>query len=273
MKKFLLLLLAGFGAAAQNVEITVPDNVELQRGVLFARAGGIDLLADLYLPKGPGPFPAVVYIHGGGWSGGDRTQLRRQAAYMAGKGVAGFAVDYRLSGQAKFPAALDDVKEALRWVRANAAKYRIDPRRIAAAGSSAGGHLAAMLGVSSGTNLAAVIAFNPVLDLTAMAHRDKMVTAFLGKPYDEAPELYKQASPVAQVTKSAAPFLILHGTADQTVPYQQAVDMLRKLKQAGVEAELFTAEGGPHTFWSRKEWAEPSTKAMEAFLFRHFGKN
>src|SRR5512133_3467008 len=110
--------------------IEVPDNVELQRAVPFAKPHGIELVADLYLPKGPGPFPAVLYIHGGGWAAGDRTQFRRQAPYHAGKGIKGMAIEYRLSGQAPYPAAFDDCKKALRWLRANASKYRIDPRRI-----------------------------------------------------------------------------------------------------------------------------------------------
>ena len=87
---------------------------EFRPSVSFTRKGEIELKADLYLPKGVGPFPAVLYIHGGGWSAGDRSQLRRLAAHMAGRGVAGVAIDYRLSGQAHYPAALDDCKEAVR---------------------------------------------------------------------------------------------------------------------------------------------------------------
>lgn len=273
----MLLIAAVCGAAAQT--IPVPENVQLQTDVVYSRRDGTELKADLYLPKGDGPFPAVVYIHGGAWSGGVRTQLRRQAAHMAVKGVAGFAVDYRLSGQAKFPAALHDVKEAVRWVRANAARYRIDPNRIAAAGSSAGGHLAAMLGVTrdvSGfegdgccrefsSRVTAVVAFNPVLDLAALRDRD-MVREFLGDTDPAA------ASPIRYAGKGAAPFLILHGTADQIVPYQQAVEMTRKLKEAGVEAQLFTGEGAPHTFYGSKQWFEPTLRAVEAFLLRHLGK-
>ena len=92
----------------------------------------------------------MVYIHGGGWSGGERTQLRRQAAYLAARGIAGMAIDYRLSGQANYPAALEDCLDAVRWLRANAGKYGVDPARVAAAGSSAGGHLAALLGRDGG---------------------------------------------------------------------------------------------------------------------------
>jgi len=138
-------------------------------------------------------------------------------------------------------------------------------------GSSAGGHLAAMLGVTGSTDdrVAAVAAFNPVLDLTGMGQPGSMAAQFLGKTYEQAPELYRKASPVTFVSRDAAPFLILHGTADRTVPYAQAVEMVRKLKAAGAEAELFSAEGAPHTFWAGKRWYEPTTRALEAFLLRH----
>jgi pectinesterase len=280
----LLALLAAASAWAQTAPFTVPDNVEIQT-VVYSHAGGVELKADLYLPKTGGPFPAVVYIHGGGWSSGDRTQLRRQAAHMTGKGAVGMAIEYRLAGQALFPAAVYDSKEAVRWLRASAARYRVDTSRIAAAGSSAGGHLAAFLGVTNGvaefegqgccreqsSSVMAVVALNPVLDLTVMSHRDSMVTKFLGKSIAEAPELYRKASPLFQVTARAVPMLIAHGTADETVPYAQATAMVQKMKEFGVEVELFSAPGAPHTFWAQKQWYEQGLKAFEAFLIKQFG--
>lgn len=238
--------------------------------VRFAARGAVELKADLYLPKGAGPFPAVVYIHGGGWSGGDRTQLRRQAAYLAARGVAGMAIDYRLSGEAPYPAALEDCLEAVRWLRAHAARYRIEAARVAAAGSSAGGHLAALLGLTAtgSDRLAAVAALNPVLDLPGMGGRAAMVAKFLGAPCEEKAALCREASPLYRVHAAAPPFFIAHGTADQTVPYSQAAAMAEKLKAAGVAVELFTAESGPHTFWANPRWAAPAMKSMEEFLAR-----
>ncbi|MFB3825111.1 MAG: alpha/beta hydrolase fold domain-containing protein [Bryobacteraceae bacterium] len=237
---------------------------EFRPAVPFAR----ELKADLYLPAGAGPFPAVLYIHGGGWSGGDRSQLRRQAAHMAARGVAGVAIDYRLSGQARYPAALEDCREAVRWIRANASAYRIDGSRLAAAGSSAGGHLAALLALAAGEQekLSAVVALNPVLDLTGGG---AMIERFLGASCREKPELCREASPLYRVHPGAPPFLIGHGTADKTVPYSQAAATTQELKAAGVPVELFTAESGPHTFWNNPRYSAQIMAAMERFLLQH----
>ena len=244
---------------------------EYRPAVPFARKGEIELKADLYLPKGSGPFPAVVYIHGGGWSGGERTQLRNPAAYLADRGIAGIAIDYRLSGQAKYPAALDDCLDAVRWVRASAGKYRLDPARIAAAGSSAGGHLASLLGVTAGgpDKVRAVVALNPVLDLTAMDPGSASIERFLGAPCADVRALCEQASPQFRATAQAPPFLIAHGTADKTVPYAQAEAMAAKLASLRVPVSLFTAEDGPHTFWAHPRWLPRIEEAMESFLKLH----
>lgn len=114
----------------------------------------------------------------------------------------------------------------------------------------------------------AVAAFNPVLGLTAMPHRASMITGFLGGKCKERMKLCREASPITHAGRSAAPILILHGTADHTVPYQQATAMVDKLKAAGAAAELFTASDGAHTFWSTPKWYEASEKAMTDFLFR-----
>lgn len=237
---------------------------EFVEGQVWASPQGIDLKADYYLPQGSGPFPAVVYLHGGGWSSGDRKQLRRQAAHFASTGIMGFAIEYRLSGQAPYPAAYEDSKAAVEWLRANASKFRVDPRRIYAAGSSAGGHLAALLGVRGA--VAGVVAFNPVLDLSGMPPDSNSIKRFLDGTCAEKADLCRDASPVTQVSGSAPPFLILHGTADKTVPYAQAEAMTEKLKAAGASVKLFTAPDAPHTFWAQKQWYWPTLEAMESFL-------
>jgi acetyl esterase/lipase len=244
---------------------------------------------DLYLPKnGAGPFPAVVYIHGGGWLNGNKTAFQRQAAYMATKGYAGACIEYRLSGEAIYPAALYDSKAAVRWVRANAAKYRIDSDKIGAAGGSAGGHLVALLGTTAGmssmegdsgspgisSGVRAVAAFNPAVDLVSFgkldpANTESSVYKFLGCNYASNPKLWAQATPLTYVSKSSAPVLFLHGTADTTVPYKQSVDMMEKLKAAGVHAEIFPAEGAKHGFFNSDPFYEPATKRMAEFFEKY----
>ncbi len=255
-------------------------------GLVWAKPQGFELKADLYLPKGTGPFPAIVFLHGGGFTDRNRAQLRRQAAHMASLGMVGFAIEYRVAKEAPYPAAVHDAKAAVRWLRANAAKYHIDPEHIFAVGSSAGGHLAAMLGTTGddpkfegdgcckefSSKVTAVAAFNPVLDLTKMEHRESMVTRFLGGKCTDKPDICIEASPLAHASKSTVPMLILHGTADETVPYPQATAMVEKLKAAAARVELFTAPEGAHTFWSTAKWYAPSERAMEDFLKRLAGR-
>ncbi|MGH9721355.1 MAG: alpha/beta hydrolase fold domain-containing protein [Bryobacteraceae bacterium] len=296
MSKFLatcFLFVAGLGAQPrQEPPFRLPDSAQRLENLVYAQYGARELRLDLYLPKdGRGPFPAVVYIHGGGWSGGSKNAFSRQAAHMATKGFVGACIEYRLSGEAPFPAAVYDSKAAVRWLRANAAKYRIDPGRIGAAGGSAGGHLVAMLGTSShvtdlegdGGNAAmssrvqAVAAFNPAVDLVgfgkgAPGNGQNAVTRFLGGSYAEKPDAWAKATPLTHVSARSAPLLALHGTSDGTVPYSHSVQLVEELKASGVRAELFTAEGAGHGFFNRPPWFEPTLERMEKFFMEALRK-
>jgi acetyl esterase/lipase len=275
----------------QEPPFVLPDDVEMKRDVVYGKGGGRDLKLDLFLPKAAkGPRPAVVYIHGGGWSGGSRIAFRRQAAYLASRrGYVGACIEYRLSGEAQFPAAIEDAKCGVRWLRANAKTYGVDPDRIAAAGGSAGGHLAAMLGVTNredgpegkgghgefSSRVAAVVDFNGVSDLEALGRNGGpggAIARFLGASYAEMPELYRKSSPITYVDRESPPFLFLHGTGDTTVPIEQSRAMLKKLHAAGVKAELYEAPGAGHGFFNRPPHYEPTLKRMEAFLAECFGR-
>ncbi len=254
-------------------QASAASSYQLVEAVPYRIVDGQTLVCDLYLPKGAGPFPAVLLIHGGGWGAGNRTQLRRQAAYLADRGYFGMAIDYRLAPANPFPAAFDDAQAALVWLKAHAVQYHVDPSRTAAIGSSAGGHLSAMLGVESGRNsstgqapgIQAVVAFNGIFDLNAMPP-SQMVANFIGNACSDAPQRCKDASPLTFVRPGLPPFLILHGTADQTAPYAQATAFVAALQAAHDPVKLFTAPGAPHTFWSQPKWTEPSFEAMYAFL-------
>ena len=199
-------------------------------------------------------------------------------------------MEYRLSGEAKFPAAVEDVKCAVRWMRANAEKYKIDPKRIASVGGSAGGHLASILGVmdkadglegdgghaeySSKTN--AVVAFNGAFDFMVLQAHMQSISKQGGKPsaperfiggtLKDLPEKFKQASPMTYVDETDAPHLFLHGTVDGLVPFQQSVDMKKVLENVGVRAELYAAEGENHGFFNKGPQYEKTLKRMEKFL-------
>ncbi len=268
--------------------LVIPDDVKVIKDLVYSKPGERELKLDMFLPKDDSDVhPGIVFVHGGGWRGGNKSHFHRQAAYLAGKGYVGICIEYRLSGEAKFPAAVEDVKYAVRWFRANAKKYKVDINKIASAGGSAGGHLAAMLGVteksdglegkggyleySSKVNL--VVDFNGVSDMAVLRNIERAnqaVTNFLGGSYKEMLEVYKKASPVNYVDKNDPPFLFLHGNKDTTVPYEQSVKLMELLKKAGVYAELYTGEGAGHGFFNRPPFFEPTLKRMEEFLDRWF---
>lgn len=270
----LVALFTGTSRASGQSNFSLPEGVDWRRDIIYSRVGERELKADLFLPShGEGPWPAVVYFHGGAWRSGSRAAFRRQAAHLAAKGIAGLCVEYRLSGEAKWPAAYEDAKAAVRYLRDNARAIRVDPDRIGAAGGSAGGQLAALLGTNPESGVAAVAVFNPALDLIALAADEDRgapsVTAYLGSSYAASPANWIAASPARHVTPKSAKFLFLHGTHDETVPYQQSVRMRDELKAAGVTAELFTAEGAGHGFFNRDPWFQPTLDRMEQFFVEH----
>ncbi|MDP7034650.1 MAG: alpha/beta hydrolase [Planctomycetota bacterium] len=291
-------LFFAFGAVSQELDRSpsrdrgrkVPEGIELREGVVFATYGKRKLKMDLLIPeKAQKPLRFLVFVHGGGWRSGNRQSFRRQAYRMVSKGYGAALIEYRLSGEATFPAAIHDCKAAVRWLRAHAEELGIDSGRIAAVGGSAGGHLAAFLGTTAhlkrfegeggcasfSSQVHAVVAFNPALDFEDFAWRcdvqkyKNSLIPFLGGSYLDNPKIWIDASPITHVSSRSAPFLILHGTSDPVVPYRQSVSMTEALRRAGVEVELFSAEGQGHSFFRRGEWVEKTGQAMEVFLERH----
>ena len=279
----LLSVLSFAGLSAQESRKANTDHI-LRKwpDIAYATASEAQKL-DIYIPEtGDGPFPVVMNIHGGGWIGGDKAN-KHVLSMLEGlqRGYAVVAINYRLSGEAIWPAQINDCKAAIRWVRANADQYRLDPDKIAVWGSSAGGHLSAMVGTSgdvaeledlsqgnpeqSSRVQAVVDWFGPTDFLMMdehlkasgvkkpMAHSTPASpeSKLIGQNLEDAPELVKQADPCTYVTSDDPPFLIQHGTEDNLVPYQGSVILARKLGDAlgydKVSIELFpaTRHGGP----------------------------
>ena len=249
---------------AIDLTIDVPDTVTVQKNIEYGKGGDKALQLDLYSPKERShPLPAILFLHGGGWTGGYRQIYHYYCTKFAEHGYVVATASYRLAGEAPFPAAVQDVKCAVRWLRANAKKLGIDPNKIAVAGGSAGGHLAMMIGYSSdvpelegkggnadtSSRVQAVVDLYGPTDLTDdFAKSRGEVKRFMGgKKFDEAPDAYRLASPVTHVTKDDPPTLILHGSIDSTVPIHQAELLVEKLKSAGVVCEYDRVEGWPHT--------------------------
>ena len=259
----------------------VPENVIFETGIEYAKPSGAEPLhLNLARPKNAeGPLPAILCIHGGGFRAGKRDSYDGLCIKLASEGFVAVTMTYRLSPQYKFPAAVEDSKAAVRWLRANASKYGIDPNRIGVTGGSAGGHLAQFLGVTSdvrgfegdGGNPEQSSKVNCVVNVYGPSDFTKsygksvdaaeVLPLFLGGNLQTALPAHLRSSPLYWVTPNAAPTLCIHGTEDKYVAHEQAVWIIDKLKAAGVEAELLTLQGAGHGFKG-----EDAIKADKALL-------
>ena len=227
--------------------------VALRRDLAFTPAGTPPLLADVYTPDLPGPLPAVLMIHGGGWAKGTRRQTAALARRVARRGYVVVNTTYRLAPQHRFPAQVLDVQQALRWMRDNAGDLRIDPARIGAWGYSAGAHLAAMLGAlrpgdrlyAEDARVGAVVGGGIPADLRKF-RGGTLVPQFLGEKWAPDSVLFRESSPAAYVTAGAPPVFLYHGTWDKLVPPDQATDYQLALQAAGVPNELYLMHGFGH---------------------------
>lgn len=266
MRKLLILLSVGMLAAAGE-----------KNDIEYARPGGVPLTLDSYVPEGKGPFPAVIVVHGGGWRNGTKRSYDKPLLpVLTEAGFAWFTINYRLSPQNKYPAAVEDVEAAVRWVRAHAREFKVDVKRMALMGESAGGHLVAMVGTrpTRETRVAAVVDFYGPHDLVKRESDRGAVGEnlrdFLGiEKLDEAGlAKLREASPATYVKKGLPPFLFIHGTKDAAVPYEQSPLMCEKLKAAGNRCEVFTVEGAPHGIggWEKVEAWQAYKKKMVEWL-------
>jgi acetyl esterase/lipase len=249
------LFLACFGALALAA---CADIVEIHDVAYDDRFGDATTL-DVYLPDDDeAGRPAVLLIHGGGWSKFSKDVYVKQGQRLAGAGYVAVSINYRLTPAGVYPGAMQDSLCALSTLRARADEWGLDPQRVAVMGYSAGGHLASVLGVSAdepdfqpdcaaGPTFApaAVISGAGPQDLRAMASADA-VQALIGGTLEEFPQRYERASPLARVRSDAPPFLLIHGTQDLFVDVQQSIDMRDALRSVGAEARLMTLAGGGH---------------------------
>jgi acetyl esterase/lipase len=263
------------------IEFGVPTSqlasgVAVHHGVEFASIEGFrPLLLDLYVPDpAAASGAAIVYLHGGGWAVGSRRRFGRAFAswsptpldLLAQAGFVVATVDYRLSGEAQFPAQLHDVKAAIRWVRGNAPQLGVDPSKVLAWGESAGGHLAMLAGLTGGmTDPTSAVCgvvdwYGPMnlLSLSSQHHpdsdkrpddADSWESSLVGAPLQTDPDRTRRASPISYVDAAAPPIQIHHGTNDTQVPFAQSVEFVDALRNAGGSAELIVVEGSDH-FWT-----------------------
>lgn len=249
----------------------VPEGTRILRDLEYVPNSHERQKLDLYLPSqsdDPRPLPVIAWVHGGAWHAGSKENCR--STRFLQDGYAAASINYRLSQHAVFPAQIEDCKAAIRFLRANAEKYGIDPDRIGVWGSSAGGHLVALLGTSGqakqfdrGPNLhvcscvQAVCDFFGPADLTKMSDFETRFdhdapnspgSKLIGGPVQENRDLCRQANPITYISKNDPPFLICHGDKDMTVPHNQSVLLSDALKQAGIDVKFHTVKGGGHGF-------------------------
>ena len=273
---------------------TTPSPAAVYRDLEYARVGGRSLLLDLYLSgRRDHPRPLVIWVHGGAWLVGDKNEDTALPLLEFGFAVA--CIDYRLSPAAIFPAQIHDCKAAVRWLRTNSEKYGLDPERIGAWGSSAGGHLVALLGTSGGigelegdvggnlhyaSRVQAVCDWFGPTDLLQMdAHArpgswivhntpDSPESQLIGCPIQENREKAAKANPIAYIRRSELPpFLIMHGDRDDTVPFHQSILLYEALRQAGAEVEFTTVDGAGHGFEG-----DEVIDRVERFFIKHLQK-
>jgi len=271
---------------ANRPSTEIPKNIEAHLDVVYAQYGDRKLLADIFVPRDkPGPLPTIVVVHGGGWLNGDKTKFRALALGLAAKGYVTAAIEYRLAGEAKFPAGIQDCNAAVRFLRANGKAFKVDPKRIGAVGGSAGGHLVGLMATGfalkelqgpgghayqSSKLQAAVVMAGPMQMTTGwVAERSRNqpnksnAYKWLGKSIDHAPDLYKLAAPYQHITWESPPILFLVGELDKP---QRNQPMRDKLKSIGVWTDLMFYKDGKHGCWNRLPWFTDMVRDMDAFF-------
>lgn len=257
----------------------VADRVEIERGVVFATGGGRELRSDIFRPpSGTANGIGVLLVHGGGWEHGDRTQLQGYGILLGRKGFLCVASEYRLTGEAQWPAQIEDVKAAIRWMRVNAADLGIDPEKIVISGNSAGGHLSLVaagtankakfegVGGNEGvsTAVAATIAFYPPTGLERRSWGGLPALFGKGAPIGTL----RSASPLSYAAAGHPPTLLIHGNADETVPARESTDMYDALHAAGVPVELHMYANQPHGFDADPHLGRQCAELMMSFINR-----
>ena len=269
--------------AVESAELNVPENILFESGIEYANPDDQHLQLNIARPKNSDHLlPCVLCIHGGGFRAGNRDGYNPLLIKWANRGYVAVSTSYRLAPRYQFPAAIFDVKAAVRWLKANAGAYQIDPDRIGVTGDSAGGHLAQFLGVTAdikrfegdegnyaqSTRVACVVNRYGPSDFTKSYGKSvdaaEVLPLWLGGNLESALEKHVLASPLNWVTPTAAPTLILHGTDDKYVAYEQGVWMRDRLKSCGVHVEMLTLEGAGHGFKGGD--AEKAEAAMFEFF-------
>jgi pectinesterase len=273
----------------------LPVGVIAQKDIIYATlhdtlSGKREMHLDLFRPKKQGKYPALIMIHGGGWRSGNKSMQVPMAQQIASKGYITVCVEYRLSIEALYPAAVYDIKAAIRYLRSNAKKYNIDPDKIAISGSSAGGQLASLIGttdtirkfdgnignLSTSAKVQAIIDMDGVLDFTDPNESAKDINPskpsagayWFGGTYKEVPQKWKEASPINYVGENTPPMLFINSSIPRFHAGRDSVIAI--LNTYGIYTEVHTISNTPHPFWLFHPWFEDTVGYMIKFLDKIF---
>lgn len=274
---------------------SVPESVMEIKNITYQRYGKRALQLDLYLPKRPAAssVSGIVLVHGGGWRSGYRTNFTPMAIGLAERGYVAATITYRLSDEVQYPAAIHDVKAAIRWLRKNSKKYGVNPNQIAVAGGSAGGQIASLAGVTKGlekfdpqmkrsavsSDVQAIINIDGLSDFTSEAARfyeddprknPSAAGAWFGGRYAEKQDLWREASPIFYVDKDTPPILFLISAQPRFSLGHK--EMIEKMRPMGVPYQVSQIPDSPHSFWLFDPWLKPSVVIIHEFLLQQFSR-
>jgi acetyl esterase/lipase len=265
---------------------TTGKNIQTQLNIVYDKIGERALLLDVFYPQKlkNKKYPGVILIHGGGWKSGDKSQMHAMAKILADKGYIAFAVEYRMSLEAKYPEAVFDLKSAIRWMRANAKQFNLDVKNIASLGVSAGGQLAALLGNTNNkeefegfnrgnkkvsSSIQAIVNIDGTL---AFRHPEssegKSAGEWLGGSYEESTKNWESAAPLNHVSAKSVPILFINSSIPRF--HAGRTDMIKKLDQYGIYSEVQEFPDTPHPFWFFQPWFNPMMDFTITFLNKVF---
>ena len=257
-------------------------NLDFSLDIVYNSLDSRELHFDAYYKKGKKPQPVVILIHGGGWKSGNKSQMKIYAQEIASKGYSCFTIEYRLSPEAQYPAAIFDVKNAIKYIKANAKKFNVNPDKVAVLGCSSGGQMAALIGTTnnnlefespSGINEnASVQAIIDLDGILAFKHPEseegKAASLWLGGSYDEKPEIWNQASALNHASALTPPILFIN--SDMVRFHAGRKDMISKLNSHKIYSEVKNISNSPHSFWFFNPWFQPMVKYTVDFLDKIF---
>lgn len=249
------------------IQKATPNIVEEQKDIVYQNINGRKLSLDSYIPKAQGKFPALILVHGGGWKSGDKSMMQSISRKIASYGYNCFAVEYRLSDEVRYPAAIDDILAAKKFITEKANLYKTDTTNIALLGCSSGGQIVSLIGTKFSNGIKLVINLDGIL---AFHHPESeegyLASHWLGGNYEERPAIWEDASALTHVHKNMPPFLFINSQFNRF--HAGRDEMTEKMKQFQIEAAVKTIKDSPHTFWLFHPWFDTTIGYIIPFLDR-----